>query len=161
MPLMPTISSKNDRPPSIVNKGDNVTITRRPNPYTMFNQKTVKFSGTVYEIDYLPINRSRPDGDYVDYISIKFPAYIYKEILAKGWTIYARLHPDLPIKKYYISDYDYKGKSVEILPDGCYIGPTTVLPIENIEAIMIWHVLYEVVREPTDFTSHTLMIPPF
>ena len=151
MQLMPTISTKYDRPDPIVKLGEYVTIIKRINPYVYYRPlKELKWSGTVYAIDYLPINRSIPNGEHVDYISIKFPICIYREIITQGWIIYARLNPDEPVKKYNVASCDYKTGEIKVLPDGCYIGTGTVLPIENIEAILIWHVAFEIVKEVGD-----------
>lgn len=162
MPLMSTISNKNDRPEPIVKLGDYVTIVKRINPYVYYKPlKEAKWSGTVYAIDYLPINRSIPNGEHVDYISIKFPVWIYREIITQGWIIYARLNgPNEPVKKYNVASCDYKTGEIKVLPDGCYIGTGTVLPIENIEAILIWHVAFEILREVGDFANCIMQSPP-
>lgn len=142
--MMPTISTRYAQPNSIVQQGDHVIVSKRINPFNTKQSNPLLLRGTVYCTDYLPINQGIPNGDYVDHIYISFPNNIYREILTQGHSIYARLHNGGTVNKYWISKYIAGSDTLEIMLDGDYFGVGRNISIENVVAIMIWHLGYAI-----------------
>lgn len=96
------------------------------------------YEGTIYNIINLPMNKGRPDRDFVDYFYIQFPKHVYAKLLLRG------------------SEIIYDGKPCVIGTNGshenvinytrqhmfssndCSIEP------EKINAMLIWRIAYDI-----------------
>lgn len=113
--------------------GGKVLVSLRNNP----NESYV---GTIYNIINSPMNKGRPNTDYVDHFYITFAPEVYAKLLMLGSEI---IHNHVPTTIGVINVNDARDQITDMTLQSLLSNERTVNP-KNINAMLVWRIAYNI-----------------
>ena len=124
------------REPHRFKNGDLVSVYFRKYP-------TITYNGTIYGIYNKPFQRCIVNSPLIDYFYVTFDKNVYNKMLLRGWNI---LYNDKETIVGHIERND-DGEITKIYSQNELFGITeSPICMENINAILIWRVAYNIIR---------------